>query len=255
MAVVTGKGYGATNLIALDRSSENVIKADVVVQRDPDPSWLSDRGVERKSYELARPIRERTKSLGDTGPFFWTPPAPPGAAARGGGGEQRRVRRADLVRTRTGRSATAWLARCKNIPAPMSPAMITTIRQRLFNPAQCCKRRHRLSRQCSKRSKPRSPAILQIEVPARSARASARHSRIRMWSRPIFSALTLDPEDHSILLRRPAALETNQFSTPDHDRRRRRNSASPQLDGLRSLLDASYVRNMTIQLVRQRPSR
>ena len=68
VVVITGKGYGATNFIALDRTGavlmerhiEVIGRADVVVVY---------KGVERETYSCA-PVCQRRNTLGDTQGFF-----------------------------------------------------------------------------------------------------------------------------------------------------------------------------------------
>jgi Pilus formation protein N terminal region len=66
--VLTGKGYGATNLIALDRSGAVLLERTIEV-RGPRQTVVVYRGVERHTYSCA-PWCERRIVPGDTGPFF-----------------------------------------------------------------------------------------------------------------------------------------------------------------------------------------
>jgi hypothetical protein len=70
--VVTGKGFGATNLLALDRSGRVVMEKTVQVL-GPAPGDIVTvyKGVERESYSCA-PNCERRITLGDSPGFFNT---------------------------------------------------------------------------------------------------------------------------------------------------------------------------------------
>jgi Flp pilus assembly secretin CpaC len=66
--VVTGKGYGVTNLIALDRAG-TVLAEQLVRVLSPDDSVVVYRGTARESYSCA-PDCERRITLGDTPEYF-----------------------------------------------------------------------------------------------------------------------------------------------------------------------------------------
>jgi Flp pilus assembly secretin CpaC len=66
--VVTGKGYGMTNLIALDRNGK-VLAEQLVRVKSPTDSVVVYRGVARESYSCA-PDCERRITLGDTPDYF-----------------------------------------------------------------------------------------------------------------------------------------------------------------------------------------
>lgn len=68
--VLTGKGYGATNLLALDRAGRVILDKTVQVL-GPGSSDLVVvyKGVERESYSCA-PECERRITLGDSTPYF-----------------------------------------------------------------------------------------------------------------------------------------------------------------------------------------
>ena len=68
MAVLTGKGYGVTNLVALDRSGAVLETKTIQVQGARD-SVVVYRGVERESYSCT-PKCERRITLGDSNEFF-----------------------------------------------------------------------------------------------------------------------------------------------------------------------------------------
>ena len=67
--VVTGKGYGATNFIALDRAGEVVVDRLIQVEGPSDQLVTVYRGVERESYSCM-PICQRRVTLGDGGDYF-----------------------------------------------------------------------------------------------------------------------------------------------------------------------------------------
>jgi hypothetical protein len=68
--VVTGKGYGATNLLALDRSGRVVMEKTVQVLGAGSGDLVTVyKGVERESYSCA-PNCERRITLGDSPGYF-----------------------------------------------------------------------------------------------------------------------------------------------------------------------------------------
>jgi Flp pilus assembly secretin CpaC len=69
--VVTGKGYGSTNMLALDRSGRVVMDKTVLVLSAVSSSDLVVvyKGVERESYSCA-PDCERRITLGDSPAYF-----------------------------------------------------------------------------------------------------------------------------------------------------------------------------------------
>jgi Flp pilus assembly secretin CpaC len=69
LAVVTGKGYGATNLVALDRAGATLMERELQVRGGGDSTVFVYRGVERESYACA-PTCERRITLGDSPAFF-----------------------------------------------------------------------------------------------------------------------------------------------------------------------------------------
>src|SRR5215468_7877973 len=69
--VVTGKGYGATNFIALDRAGEILVDRVIQVEGPTDQLVTVYRGVERESYSCL-PICQRRVTLGDGGDYFKT---------------------------------------------------------------------------------------------------------------------------------------------------------------------------------------
>jgi hypothetical protein len=68
--VVTGKGYGATNLLALDRAGRVLMSKTVqVVGPVSTELVVIYKGVERETYSCA-PNCERRITLGDGKPYF-----------------------------------------------------------------------------------------------------------------------------------------------------------------------------------------
>jgi Flp pilus assembly secretin CpaC len=69
LVVVTGKGYGSTNLIALDRTGAVLMERSIVV-KGPDGTTVSVyRGAERETYSCT-PDCERRITLGDSANYF-----------------------------------------------------------------------------------------------------------------------------------------------------------------------------------------
>jgi hypothetical protein len=68
--VLTGKGFGATNMMALDRTGRVVLShnIEVVAPKSADLVVVY-RGMERESYSCA-PVCERRITLGDSVPYF-----------------------------------------------------------------------------------------------------------------------------------------------------------------------------------------
>jgi Flp pilus assembly secretin CpaC len=67
--VVTGKGYGATNFIAMDRSGDVLVDRLIQVEGPTDQLITVYRGVERESYSCM-PVCQRRITLGDGDTFF-----------------------------------------------------------------------------------------------------------------------------------------------------------------------------------------
>ena len=67
--VVTGKGYGATNVVALDRSGAVLIDRVVQVEGFSDKIVTVYKGIERESYSCT-PICQRRTTLGDSATYF-----------------------------------------------------------------------------------------------------------------------------------------------------------------------------------------
>ena len=69
LIVVTGKGYGATNFIAMDRAGEILVDRVIQVEGPTDRLVTVYRGVERESYSCM-PICQRRVTLGDGETYF-----------------------------------------------------------------------------------------------------------------------------------------------------------------------------------------
>jgi Flp pilus assembly secretin CpaC len=67
--VVTGKGYGATNFIAMDRTGSVLVDRLIQVEGPSDQVVTIYRGVERESYSCM-PICQRRITLGDGDTYF-----------------------------------------------------------------------------------------------------------------------------------------------------------------------------------------
>jgi Flp pilus assembly secretin CpaC len=69
IVVVTGKGYGATNFIAMDRSGDVLVDRQIQVEGPTEQLVTVYRGVERESYSCM-PICQKRITLGDGDGFF-----------------------------------------------------------------------------------------------------------------------------------------------------------------------------------------
>jgi hypothetical protein len=69
MIVVTGKGYGATNVIAMDRRGDVLVDRIIQVEGPADEVITVYRGLERASYSC-NPICQRRVTLGDGENYF-----------------------------------------------------------------------------------------------------------------------------------------------------------------------------------------
>jgi Flp pilus assembly secretin CpaC len=69
VVVVTGKGYGATNVIAMDRAGEILVDRQIQVEGPTDRVVTVYRGVDRESYSCM-PICQRRITLGDGEGYF-----------------------------------------------------------------------------------------------------------------------------------------------------------------------------------------
>ena len=69
IVVVTGKGYGATNFIAMDRSGEVLVDRLIQVEGPTDQVVTVYRGVDRETY-TCQPTCQRRATLGDGDNYF-----------------------------------------------------------------------------------------------------------------------------------------------------------------------------------------
>ncbi len=67
--VVTGKGYGATNFIAMDRAGEVLVDRVIQVEGPTDQLITVYSGIDRESYSCM-PICQRRITLGDGDTYF-----------------------------------------------------------------------------------------------------------------------------------------------------------------------------------------
>jgi Flp pilus assembly secretin CpaC len=67
--IVTGKGYGATNFIAMNRAGEVLVDRVIQVEGPTDQVVTIYRGVDRESYSCM-PICQRRVTLGDGESYF-----------------------------------------------------------------------------------------------------------------------------------------------------------------------------------------
>ena len=91
--VVTGKGYGATNFIAMDRAGDILVDRLIQVEGPTDQLVTVYRGIERESYSCM-PICQRRVTLGDSEDYFKSGDRPGRLAQQPGD----RHRRRQLVR-------------------------------------------------------------------------------------------------------------------------------------------------------------
>ena len=71
IVVVTGKGYGATNFIAMDRGGDVLVDRQIQVEGPIEQLVTVYRGVERESYSCM-PVCQRRITLGDGDNYFKT---------------------------------------------------------------------------------------------------------------------------------------------------------------------------------------
>lgn len=69
LVVVTGKGYGSTNLVALDRDGNVLLERPILVTGAAENVLVVYRGAERQTYSCA-PRCERRITLGDSPDAF-----------------------------------------------------------------------------------------------------------------------------------------------------------------------------------------
>jgi hypothetical protein len=92
LAIITGKGYGATNVVVLDRTGAVLLERNVEVKGPPDHVVFVYRGIARNTYSCTPECAPRI-TLGDDTDFFDKNLAQAGsrttqalAAGAGGGG-------------------------------------------------------------------------------------------------------------------------------------------------------------------------
>lgn len=69
LMVVTGKGYGVTNMLMLDRSGSVLMERSIEVRGPTPDTIIVHRGVERESYSCT-PMCERRIAPGDSASYF-----------------------------------------------------------------------------------------------------------------------------------------------------------------------------------------
>ena len=69
VVVVTGKGFGATNLIAMDRAGDILVDRLIQVEGPKEQIVTVYKGVDRESYSCM-PICQRRITLGDSDKYF-----------------------------------------------------------------------------------------------------------------------------------------------------------------------------------------
>jgi Pilus formation protein N terminal region len=69
LVIVTGKGYGSTNIIVLDRTGTVLMERAIVVRGPSDQTVAVYRGAERETYSCT-PNCERRITLGDSAAYF-----------------------------------------------------------------------------------------------------------------------------------------------------------------------------------------
>ncbi|HZR62793.1 MAG TPA: pilus assembly protein N-terminal domain-containing protein [Xanthobacteraceae bacterium] len=99
LGVITGKGYGATNVIVLDKNGAVLAEHNVLVRGPSDPTVVVYRGVARETYSCASECFQRI-TLGDDVSYFdktldqamtrnhqaQAAATPPDNSSKGGGG-------------------------------------------------------------------------------------------------------------------------------------------------------------------------
>lgn len=70
LAVITGKGYGATNVVVLDKDGGVLAEHDIEVQGPVDPTVVVFRGADTRETYSCTPNCSRRITLGDTPEFF-----------------------------------------------------------------------------------------------------------------------------------------------------------------------------------------
>src|ERR1700712_3304889 len=67
--IVTGKSYGATNFVAMDRNGEVLVDRIILVESAADPVVTVYRGIERETWSCM-PVCQPRITLGDSEKFF-----------------------------------------------------------------------------------------------------------------------------------------------------------------------------------------
>lgn len=67
--VVTGKGYGSTNMIVMDRAGEILEERPIIVEGPTDKLVTVFRGIDRETYSCT-PVCQRSVTLGDGATYF-----------------------------------------------------------------------------------------------------------------------------------------------------------------------------------------
>src|ERR1700748_3645610 len=67
--IVTGKSYGATNFVAMDRNGEVLLERIILVESAADPIVTVYKGIERESYSCM-PVCQPRITLGDSERFL-----------------------------------------------------------------------------------------------------------------------------------------------------------------------------------------
>lgn len=82
--VVTGKGYGSTNMIAMDRAGSILVERTIQVEGPTERLVTVFRGVERETYSCT-PACQRRVTLGD-GPTYFSATLAQGGSLSGAAG-------------------------------------------------------------------------------------------------------------------------------------------------------------------------
>src|SRR5215216_225131 len=69
LMVLTGKGYGMTNLVVLDRAGSVLMEKTIEVEGPGGDTVVMYRGIERETYSCT-PVCERRITLGDSNTYF-----------------------------------------------------------------------------------------------------------------------------------------------------------------------------------------
>jgi hypothetical protein len=69
IVVVTGKGYGSTNFIAMDRTGEVLVDRQIQVEGPTEELVTVYRGIDRETYSCT-PVCQRRMTLGDGDTYF-----------------------------------------------------------------------------------------------------------------------------------------------------------------------------------------